>query len=90
MPFDALAELEGQCFLVVGPHPAFRKLGTDVVQAVLGDVLVVDDEVVEDRHEGNVERIGRAFVDRSTAGAVAVIHLQDTARLRLVGRLCDG
>ena len=31
-------------------------------------VLLVDDEVVEDRHEGNVDRIGRFLVDRSAAG----------------------
>ena len=90
MPFDALAQLEGQRLLVVAPGPALGKLGADIVHAVLGDVLVVDDEIVEDRHEGDVERIARAFMDRCAAGAVAVVHAQDTARFRLVGGLCDG
>ena len=88
MPFDALPQLESQRLLVGAPRPAFREFGADDVQAVLRDVLVIDDQVVENGHEGDVDRIGRALMDRRAAGAVAVIDPEDTALLRLARDRC--
>jgi hypothetical protein len=79
VPFDALPKLEGQGLVVGAPGPALGEVRDDRFDAVLGDVLIIDDEVVVDRHEGDVDRIGRAFVDRGTTGAVAVIELENAA-----------
>ncbi len=80
VPFDVMSKLEGERLVVAAPGPAFRQLGADGVDAVLRDVLIENDQIVIDRHEGNVERIGRALMDRGAARAVAVIHSQDAAR----------
>ena len=86
MPFDALPQLEGQLLVVAAPGPALREIGDDRIHAVLRHVLLEHDEIVENRHEGNVDRIGRALVDRGAARAVAVIHPEDAALFRLSRR----
>ena len=83
MPFDALLQLEGELLVVAAPGPAFRQIGNDQLHAVLRNVLLEDDEIVENRHERNVDRVGRAFMDRGAARAVAVIDPEDPALLRL-------
>src|SRR5262245_49554784 len=87
MPLDVLPELEGQLLVVGAPGPAFRKIGDDRVDAVLRNILLEYDKIVEYRHEGNVDRIGRALVDRGAARAVPVIHPEDSTLLRL--RRCN-
>ena len=88
MPLDAFPQLEGQRLVVGAPRPAGREIRADRLQAVLRDVLVVDDEVVEHRHERDIDRVGRAFMDRSAARTVSMIDPQDAALFRL-GRACD-
>ena len=81
MPFDVLAQLEGQGLAVSAPGPALGELRPQCIEAVLRNVLVEDDEVVEDGHEGNVDRISRSLMDRGAARAVAVIDPQNAALL---------
>ena len=88
MPFDALAQLEGQLLVVGAPGPALGEIRHDRIDAVLRHVLLEHDEIVENRHEGNVDRIGRALVDRGAARAVAVIHPENAALFRLARRRC--
>ena len=59
------------------------KVRDDRLDAVLGDVLIIDDEVVVYRHEGDVDRIGRALMDGGAARAVAVVEFENTARFGL-------
>ena len=79
VPLDALAKLEAELLLVIAPGPALGEIRDDRLHGVLRHVLLVDDEVVEDRHEGNVDRIGRLLMDRGAGRTVAVIDLQDAA-----------
>src|SRR6202022_1233828 len=88
VPFDALPQLEIERLAVAAPGPALGEIRDDRIHAVLRHVLLVDDEIVEDGHEGNVGRIGRLLVDRGAARGVTMIHSQDTALLRL-GRGCN-
>src|ERR1700730_7698497 len=83
MPFDALSQLEGQGLVVFTPGPALGEVRHDRLDAVLRDALIVDNEVVVDRHEGDVDRIGRALVDRGAARTVPMINAQDAALFRL-------
>ena len=71
MPIDALPKLEGQGLVVAAPGPTLRQIRDDCVDAVLCDVLVVADEVVVDRHEGNVDGVDRTLVNRGAAWAVS-------------------
>src|SRR4051794_30678639 len=48
MPFDTLPQWEGQFLAVLAPGPARRQIGDDRLRAVLRDMLIVYDEVVED------------------------------------------
>src|SRR5439155_11842600 len=57
------------------------EIRTDRVEAVLGDVLVEDDEVVVDRHEGHRDRHGGLLVDRGAGRGIHVLDLENTARL---------
>ena len=82
VPFDALAQFERQRLLVAAPGPALRQIRDDRIQAVLRDILLVDDEIVEHRHERHVDRVGCSLMDRGAAGAVAVINPENAAVLR--------
>ncbi|MGY4432580.1 hypothetical protein ACVWWO_005057 [Bradyrhizobium sp. F1.13.1] len=88
MPLDALAQFEGQLLVVAAPGPALGQLWPQGIRAILRNVLVVDDEIVEHSHEGHVDRICRALQDGRIGRAVAVIHPQDPALLWFAGR-CD-
>ena len=81
MPFDALAEFERQRRAVLVPGPFRSQLRPDRRQAVLRDVLIVKDEVVEDPHHRRDDRVGPLLVDRHAGRAVAVRHFQDSAGL---------
>ena len=90
MPLDALAELEAQRLLVRAPSPTLGEIRDDGIHAVLRHVLLEDDEVVENRHEGDVDRIGRTLMDRGASGTVPVIHPQDAALfLGRIGKTAD-
>src|SRR5712675_308414 len=85
VPLDPLPQLEIEDLFVIAPSPALREVRNDGFQAVLRHVLLVNDEVVEDRHEGNVDRIGRLLMDGGAGRAVPVIDPQDAALLLLAG-----
>jgi len=85
VPFDALAQFEGQPGSFLVPRPALGQIGDDRIEAVLRHVLVVEHEVVEHRHHRDHDRVGRLFVDRHAGRGVAVIDPQNTAGLL---RLC--
>jgi hypothetical protein len=74
-------QLEGEDFVVAAPGPAVRQIGDDRGHAILRDGLIIDDEVVENRHERDVDRIGRAFMDRGAAGTVPMIDPEYAALL---------
>ena len=80
MPVDAGVQFESQAVALLAPRPAVGEFGADRLEAVLGDVLVVDDEVVEDPHHRDLGRIGPLLMDRHAGGAVAVVDAQDAAR----------
>ena len=84
MPLHAFAQLEGERLAVRAPLPARGELGDDRLDAVLRLVLVVDHQVAEDRHRGDVDRIGRFLVDRHARRVLAVIHPQDAAGFGLL------
>ena len=46
MPFDTLAQFEGQPGSVLAPRPALGQVGDDRIEAVLRPVLVVKHQVV--------------------------------------------
>ena len=85
VPLHAFAQLEGQRLAVRAPLPARRELRQDRLDRVLRLVLIVDHEIAEDRHRGDVDRIGRLLVDRHAGRVFAVIHAQDAAGFRLLG-----
>jgi len=58
-PLDALAQREGQRRAVLAPAPACRQVGRDLSQAVLLDMLIEYDEIVEDPF---VTRAGSASI----------------------------
>src|SRR6185312_1306552 len=76
--------------ILLVPRPARRQLRPDRLQAVLRDMLVVDDEIVEDRHEGHVGGISCLLMDGGAAGILTVIELQDAAMLGLRRRSGSG
>src|SRR6266481_1680070 len=54
MPLDVVPELEGQGLVVAAPGPALREFRDDGIDAVLGDMLIEEDEVAVNRHEGEL------------------------------------
>src|SRR2546425_5424478 len=81
MPLDALPQLEAERLVVAAPGPTLGEIRNDRLQTVLRHVLLVNDEIVENRHEGNVDRIGRLLVDGGAGRAVPMIDPQDAALL---------
>ena len=79
MPLDAGTQLESERGVGLVPGPAGRQFRPDGVEARLRDVLVVDDEVIENAHGGNVDRERRFLVNGETGRRLAVIELQDAA-----------
>src|SRR5271165_7576951 len=51
VPFDVLTQAEGQRGPGLVPRPVAGKIGRDRGEAVLRDVLVEENEVVEDAHQ---------------------------------------
>ena len=81
MPFDAVAQFEGQRLAVLVPRPALGQLGLDEFQPVLLFVLIEQNEVVEDGHGRTDGRDRRLLVDRHAPRAVAVEEAQRPAAL---------
>ncbi len=81
VPFHARMQFEGELRLVGVPRPAVGQVGHDRGEAVLRYMLIVEDQVVVDRHEGNDRGVGRLLEDRAARRIVAVIHLQNAAAL---------
>src|ERR1700724_1894792 len=89
MPFDALAELKAKFGAVLAPRPARRELRYDRLFAVLPDVLVEEDEIIEHPHHRHDRRYAALLKDRHAGWAVAMKHPQNAALLlgkRHVGR----
>src|SRR6266853_853525 len=81
VPLDAFAQLEAELGAVLAPCPARGELRHDRCQAVLRDMLVEQNEVVEYPHHRHHYADRPFFVDRHAGGAVAVIDTQDPALL---------
>src|SRR5207237_5276944 len=81
VPFDALAQRQGQLPTVLAPRPARRQVRHDRLQAGLRDILLVHDEVVEDAHRRLQCRARRFFEDRHRGRAVEMREAQRAARL---------
>ena len=81
VPFYALPQLEAQRLFVAAPAPALCEIRNDRVQTVLCDILFVDDEIVEHRHERHVGRVGGLLVNRGAARAIPVVDPEDSALL---------
>jgi hypothetical protein len=81
MPFDSLTQWEGQLRPVLVPRPAGRQIGHDRGEAVLCDLLVEDDEVVEHAHHRDADGDRRFLVDRHARRAGEIGHLQNAARI---------
>ncbi len=80
MPFDALAQAEGQPRFVLVPRPFASEVGDDRIDAGLRDMLVIHDQIVEDSHHRPLSGDGGFLMDRHAGGAVEKIHLQHAAR----------
>ena len=81
VPLHALLQLEGEILVVGAPAPRLGEVGDDGLRAVLRLALVVEHQVVEQRHEGDDRRVGRLLVDRGAGRIVAMIHFQHAAAL---------
>ena len=81
MPFDALAQREGQLgpFLVRGP--AGRQIRHDRLDPVLRHVLVEQHKIVEHPHHRHDRRDAALLDDGHAGGAVTVKHAQGAALL---------
>ena len=71
--------LKVSAVLVLSQAQLVASSGRMVSRLALRDVLVVDDEVIENAHGGNVDRERRFLVNGETGRRLAVIELQDTA-----------
>ena len=80
MPFDTLAELQGQLGAVLVPRPFGRQVRHDRVEAVLPDLRVEGDQVVEHPQHRALGEDRLFLVDRHAGRAVDRVDLQDTAR----------
>src|ERR1051325_7062799 len=52
MPFDALAQFEGQHLAILAPRPFGGEIGHDCIEAILRGLLVEHDQIVEHGHVG--------------------------------------
>jgi hypothetical protein len=80
MPLDALARRECQLRRVLAPRPAGRQIRDDRGEAVLRDMLVKHDEIIEHAHHRDADRDRRFLVDRHRCRAGEIGHFQDAAR----------
>ena len=86
VPFDALAQREGQLGAVLVPRPARRQIRHDRLQAGLRHVLLVHDEIVEDLHHRLLGRACRFLEDRHARRAVEMRQSENAALLLGEGR----
>src|SRR5207302_761207 len=86
-PFYPLAQLKYQLGTVLVPRPFGREIGHDRVDAVLPDLRIERDEIVEHPQHRPLGEDRLLLVDRHAGRAVDRVDLQDTAmflRLRRV------
>ena len=81
MPFDVLAQREGQLGAVLAPIPAGREVWHDRSQAGLRYILPVHDQIVEDAHHRAYRRRGRLLMQRYARRAVEMRDVEGTAGL---------
>src|SRR4051812_8607990 len=81
MPFDALAQLEGQTGVIRVPRPTFRQFRLDELRPVYLFVLLETDQAVEHRRERRHRRDRRLLVDRAAGRAVAMKEFERPAAL---------
>ena len=86
VPLDALPQFERQLLAVLAPGPALGEVGADRLRAVLRDLLVVHDQVVENAHARPQRRAGRLLVQRQARRVVEKRDLQNTAGFLRRGR----
>src|SRR5262249_43946027 len=85
VPLHALPQLERQRGLVLAPRPAACQIRHDRLEAVLRDILFVQDEIVEDSHERGHRRVRRLFENRGAWRTIPMIDLEYAAVLGLAG-----
>ena len=86
MPFDALAQFEGQRFAVFAVAPALGQIGHDRGEAVLRHMLIEHDQIVEHPHHRAQRGDRRFLVDRHRGRAGDERDPQDPAVLLGSGR----
>ena len=88
VPFDALPQLQRQLGAVLVPRPFGCEVRHDRVDAVLPDLRVEGDQVVEHPQHWPLSEDRLLLVDRHAGRAVDCVDLQNTAmflRLRRIG-----
>src|SRR5271169_2115598 len=86
VPFDALTQREGQLSPFLVPRPARGQIRHDRAQAVLWNVLIEHDEIVEHAHHRPVDRDRRFLEKRHARRTVEMADFQNAALL--LGRCC--
>src|ERR1700730_1555374 len=81
MPFDSLAQGEGQPRPVLIPFPSAGQVGHDRFQAVLRDVLIEQDQVVVDAHQRPLAPGRRLLVDVQARRAIGAVYSKDAPTL---------
>jgi len=81
VPFDALAQGEGQRRAVLVPLPFGRQVGLDRLDADQRVVLVEQDQVVVDRHQWRLAERRCLLVNIEARRAVGVVDPEGAARL---------
>jgi len=80
MPFDALAQRQGQRSPFLVPRPAGRQIGHDRFKAALLHVLVEHDEIVEHSHRRPLGKRVHAIEHRHARRVVPDVHFENAAR----------
>ena len=88
VPFHSVTQGEGQFGLAVVPAPGGGKFRDDCIEAVLRLVLIVDAQIVGQRHEREDDGGRRLLLDGGAGRAVYVFDGEDAAMFgrRIRGR----
>src|SRR4029077_6658844 len=81
MPFDAGSQFEGQLLAVLAPRPARSQIRDDRAEAVLRDMLVEHDQIVEHAHYRTESDDRRLPVKRHAGEARTQRYSEDAAGL---------
>jgi hypothetical protein len=89
VPFHALPQGKGEIGALFAPFPFCCQLRHDGFQTVAGDVLVEQDQIVEQRHEGDDDRRRAFLLNRGAGRRVDMRQRQNAPALLRSGRYGD-